>query len=124
MTKTDGYDLDGNYITGHGMFVYQLPIRVLNKKTQKLRHVASLEVHGGAGVAMFQNTVFHFSRNIKSTPLNSMDISAIAGASVQWYPFSHLNRLYFEIGADFVVPFIENMFTGYVEPKACIGWQF
>lgn len=123
-SATSGYTLDGNFISGHGMIVYQLPIRFLNKKTQKLRHIASIDVHGGAGVLMFQNTVFHFSRGIKSNPpLNSLDISAIAGLSLQVYPFSHLNRLYIEVGADFVVPFIERMLTGYIEPKACIGWQ-
>ena len=125
MTKTEGYELDGNYITGHVMIVYQLPFRKVIKKGKnqgKLRHWGTLEVHGGAGVAMFQNTVFHFSRGIKSDPaLNSLDISAIAGLSAQVFI---TNRLYIEAGADFIMPFVENLPLGYVEPQICVGWQF
>lgn len=125
MTKTDGYELDGNYITGHGMLVYQFPFRSVIKKGKnqgKLRHWGTLEVHGGAGIAMFQNTVFHFSRGIKSDPaLNSMDISAIAGFSAQVFI---TNRLYIEAGADFIMPFMENLQWGYIQPLACVGWQF
>lgn len=121
-TKTDGYELDGNYITGHGLLVYQLPIRIKTKKSDKLRHIATIELHGGAGVAMFNDTRFHFSRGIKSDPpLNSLDISALAGFSGQIY---FTNRLYMEVGADFIMPFIEELLCGYIQPTLCIGWQF
>lgn len=121
-TKADGYELDGNYITGHGLLVYQLPIRITNKKTGKYRHIATLELHGGAGVAMFNDTRFHFSRGIKSEPpLNSLDISAIAGLNGQIY---FTNRLYMEVGADFIMPFIEELISGYIQPTLCVGWQF
>lgn len=122
MTKTDGYDLDGNYICGNAIFIYQLPIRVKSKKDNtKLRHVATLELHGGAGLSMFQNTVFHFPHDINSEALNSLDISAIAGISGQIY---FTNRLYAEIGADFVMALMENLPMGYVKPVAAVGWQF
>jgi len=124
MTKTDGYELDGNYITGHGMLVYEFPFRTIIKKGKnqgKLKHWGTIEIHGGAGVAMFQNTIFHFSRGIKSVPLNSLDISAIAGISAQIFI---TNRLYAEAGADFIIPFVENLPWGYIEPKLCVGWQF
>ena len=121
-TKADGYELDGNYITGHGLLVYQLPIRIKTKKSDKLRHIATIELHGGAGVAMFNDTRFHFSRGIKSDPpLNSLDISALAGFSGQIY---FTNRLYMEVGADFIMPFIEELLCGYIQPTLCIGWQF
>ena len=121
-TKADGYELDGNYITGHGLFVYQFPIRIINKKTGKYRHIATLELHGGAGVAMFNDTRFHFSRGIKSEPpLNSLDVSALAGLNGQIY---FTNRLYMEVGADFIMPFIEQLISGYIQPTLCIGWQF
>ena len=121
-TKTDGYELDGNYITGHGLLVYQLPIRIKTKKSDKLRHIATIELHGGAGVAMFNDTRFHFSRGIKSDPpLNSLDISALAGFNGQIY---FTNRLYMEVGADFIMPFIEELLCGYIQPTLCIGWQF
>ena len=122
LTKTEGYDLDGNYITGNALFVYQLPIRIKSKKDEtKLRHVATLELHAGGGVAMFQNTVFHFPHDINSEPLNSLDFCALAGASAQVY---FTNRLYAEVGADFVMAFMENLPMGYVKPVAAVGWQF
>ena len=122
LTKTEGYDLDGNFILGNALFVYQLPIRVKSKKDDtKLRHVATLELHGGGGVTMFQNTVFHFPHDINSEPLNSLDFCAIIGISGQVY-FS--NRLYAEVGADFVMPFMENLPMGLVKPVAAVGWQF
>ena len=122
LTKTEGYDLDGNYITGNALFVYQLPIRMKSKKDEtKLRHVATLELHAGGGVAMFQNTVFHFPHDINSEPLNSLDFCALAGASAQVY---FTNRLYAEVGADFVMAFMENLPMGYVKPVAAVGWQF
>lgn len=122
LTKTEGYDLDGNYMTGNALFVYQLPIRMKSKKDEtKLRHVATLELHAGGGVAMFQNTVFHFPHDIKSEPLNSLDFSILAGASAQVY---FTNRLYAEVGADFVMALIENLPMGYIKPVAAVGWQF
>ena len=122
LTKTDGYDLDGNYICGNALFIYQLPVRIKSKTDNtKLRHIATLELHGGAGVSMFQNTVFHFPHDINSEPLNSLDFCALAGASAQVY---FTNRLYVEVGADFVMPFIENLPMGYVKPVAAVGWQF
>ena len=122
LTKTEGYDLDGNYMCGNALFIYQLPIRIKSKKDDtKLRHIATLELHGGAGISMFQNTVFHFPHDINSEPLNSLDFCALAGASAQVY---FTNRLYVEVGADFVMPFIENLPMGYVKPVAAVGWQF
>ena len=121
LTKTEGYDLDGNYMTAHGLFIYQLPIRIKSKNEEKLRHVATFELHGGAGVAMFNNTVFHFPHDINSEPLNSLDICVTAGLSGQVY---FTNRLYGEIGADFTMPFLGNLLFGYIRPVACAGWQF
>jgi len=121
LTKTEGYDLDGNYICGNAIFVYQLPIRIKNKNAEKLRHIATLELHAGGGLSMFQNTVFHFPHDINSEALNSLDFCAIAGASAQFY---FTNRLYAEIGADFVMPFMGDLMMGYVKPIAAVGWQF
>lgn len=121
LTKTSGYDLDGNYITGHGLFIYQLPIRIKNKNADKLKHIATLELHGGAGLAMFNDVAFHFARGLKSEKLNSLDISAIGGLTGQLYI---TNRLYIEAGADFVMPFLGKLLMGYVQPQICVGWQF
>lgn len=122
LTSTDGYDLDGNYICGNALFIYQLPIRIKSKKdATKLRHIATLELHGGAGLSMFNNTKFHFPRNINSEPLNSLDFCALAGASAQVY---FTNRLYAEVGADFVMPFMGEVTMAYIKPVAAVGWQF
>lgn len=122
ITKTEGYDLSGNYLCANALFIYQLPIRIHSKKdSTKYRHIATLEVHGGAGVSMFNNTKFHFPRNIDSEPLNSLDFSALAGISGQIY---FTNRLYAEIGADFVIPFMSNLPMAFIKPVAGIGWQF
>ena len=120
-TKTYGYDLDGNYIGANGILVYQLPIRIKKKGQDKLKHIATIEVHAGGGVAMFNNTKFHFPHNINSEPLNSLDFSAMAGLSGQIY---FTNRLYAEVGADFVMPFMGDLLMGYVKPVAAVGWQF
>ena len=122
LTQTEGYDLDGNYMTGNALFVYQLPIRIKDKKNDgKLRHIATVELHGGGGVAMFQNTVFHFPHNIDSEPLNSLDFCATVGLSGQVY---FTNRLYAELGVDFVMPFMGDLLMGYIKPVAAVGWQF
>ncbi len=122
ITNTEGYDLDGNYICGNALFIYQLPIRIKNKRNpEKLRHIATLELHGGAGLSMFNNTVFHFPHNINSDPLNSLDFCATAGLSGQLYITT---RLYVELGADFVMPFMGDLLMGYVKPVAGVGWQF
>ena len=122
LTKADGYDLDGNYIVGNALFIYQLPIRIKSKADEtKLRHIATLELHGGAGLSMFNNTIFHFPHNINSEPLNSLSLDATAGVSFQVY---FTNRLYAEVGADFVMPFMKDLPMGYVLPMACVGWQF
>ena len=122
VTKTEGYELDGNYICANGILVYQLPIRIKSKVDEtKLRHIATIEVHAGAGVSMFQNTVFHFPHDINSEALNSINLSAMAGVSGQVY---FTNRLYAEIGVDFVMPFIQSLPMGYIKPVAAVGWQF
>ena len=119
---TEGYKIDGNFASGFGLFVYQLPIRFKDKKnTDKLRHVATLEIHGGGGLVMFQDTKFHFTRDLVSETLNSLDLSVIAGGSIQVYI---TNRLYVEAGADFIMPFMANIAMGYLQPCACVGWQF
>ena len=70
---------------------------------------------------MFNDTAFHFPHNINSEPLNSLDFCAMAGISFQFY---FTNRLYAEVGADFVMPFMQNLPMGYIKPVAAVGWQF
>ena len=115
------YKIDGNLITAHLNFVYQLPIRFRIKNSEQRRHALSLEVHGGVGATFFNDVQFHFSHNIDSEKLNSINLSFDVGGAVQVYITS---RLYAEIGVDFVMAFMSDMQFGVLHPSVCIGWQF
>lgn len=115
------YKIDGNLITAHLNFVYQLPIRFRIKNSEQRRHAFSLELHGGIGATFFNDIVFHFPHDINSKPLNSINLSFDVGGAVQVYITS---RLYAEVGVDFVMAFVKDMQFGVLHPSVCIGWQF
>lgn len=115
------YKIDGNLITAHLNFVYQLPIRFRIKNSDQRRHTFSLELHGGVGTTFFNDIVFHFPHDINSKPLNSINLSFDVGGAVQVYITS---RLYAEVGVDFVMAFVKDMQFGVLHPSVCIGWQF
>ena len=115
------YKIDGNLITAHLNFVYQLPIRFRIKNSEQRRHAFSLELHGGIGATFFNDVQFHFSHNIDSEKLNSINLSFDVGGAVQVYITS---RLYAEVGVDFVMAFMSDMQFGVLHPSVCIGWQF
>ena len=115
------YKIDGNLITAHLNFVYQLPIRFRIKNSEQRRHAFSLELHGGIGATFFNDIVFLFPHDINSKPLNSINLSFDVGGAVQVYITS---RLYAEVGVDFVMAFMSDMQFGVLHPSVCIGWQF
>ena len=115
------YKIDGNLITAHLNFVYQLPIRFRIKNSEQRRHALTLEVHGGVGATFFNDVQFHFPHNIDSEKLNSINLSFDVGGAVQVYITS---RLYAEVGVDFVMAFVKDMQFGVLHPSVCIGWQF
>lgn len=115
------YKIDGNLITAHLNFVYQLPIRFRIKNSDQRRHAFSLELHGGVGATFFNDMQFHFPHNIDSEKLNSINLSFDVGGAVQVYITS---RLYAEVGVDFVMAFMSDMQFGVLHPSVCIGWQF
>lgn len=117
----DTYKIDGNLITAHANFVYQFPLRFRIKQTDKTRHVATLQLHAGGGMAMFNNFKFHFDHGMASDPLNSLNVSVMAGALSQIYI---TNRLYTEVSADYIMPFVSDMMFGMFVPSVGIGWQF
>ena len=112
-SELDGYDIDGNIMNGHALFIYQLPFG-------KRRRVF-WEVHGGAGVTYFHNIKFHFPHNIESKQLNTMSLSYDAGTSLMVYVNK---RLYIEAGGDYVFTQNKDLPMGEVLPYAGIGWQF
>lgn len=117
----NNYQIDGNFINADALFVYQLPVRVKHKGTEKRRHAFTFEIHGGAGLSFFNDVKFHFEHNIVSEPLNSINFSAVAGGAFQLYL---TNRLYAELSADYLAAFLDDMDFGMVLPSFSIGWQF
>ena len=115
------YQIDGNLINADALFLYQLPVRVKSKKSEKRRHILTLEVHGGAGISFFNDLKFHFEHDIVSEPLNSINLNAVFGGAVQFYI---TNRLYSEFSFDCVLAFLSDMDFGMILPSVSIGWQF
>ena len=68
-----------------------------------------------------QDFKFHFDHNITTNPLNSLNISMDFGFAAQIYI---TNRLYTEIGADYIMAFVSDMGFGMLEPQVSVGWQF
>ena len=117
----DSYTIDGNLLTAHALFVYQLPIRTKSKTSTQQKHIMTLEFHAGAGFTIFNDFKFHFDHNITTNPLNSLNISMDFGFAAQIYI---TNRLYTEIGADYIMAFVSDMGFGMLEPQVSVGWQF
>lgn len=117
----NNYQIDGNLINTDALFLYQLPVRVKSKNSEKRRHILTFELHGGAGISFFNDFKFHFEHNIVSDPLNSLNLNAIAGGAIQFYI---TNRLYTEISADYLMAFLNDMDFGMILPSLSIGWQF
>ena len=119
--KINGYKLGGNMILTHGLFIYQLPIRVQSKTTGMQRHILTIEAHGGPGLTMFTDYKFDFGNEAYSTALNSGNFSILTGGAVQYYI---TNRLYAEADIDYVNAFAKGMKFGLLVPSLSIGWQF
>ncbi len=115
------YQIDGNLINADALFVYQLPVRVKIKNSEKRRHILTFELHGGAGLSFFNDLKFHFEHDIVSDPLNSINLNAIAGGAVQLYI---TNRIYTEIATDYLMAFLNDMDFGMILPSVSVGWQF
>lgn len=120
-SDTSVYSIDGNLITAHLNFIYQLPVRFKIPNENKRKHALTLELHGGFGTTYFNNIAFHFAHNIDSEPLNSINLSFDVGIALQLYV---TNRLYTELCTDFVMAFMSDMQFGVLHPSVSIGWQF
>lgn len=120
-SDTSVYSIDGNLITAHLNFIYQLPVRFKIPNENKRKHALTLELHGGFGTTYFNNIAFHFAHNINSEPLNSINLSFDVGIALQLYV---TNRLYTELCTDFVMAFMSDMQFGVLHPSVSIGWQF
>lgn len=115
------YSIDGNLVSGYLNFVYQFPIRLKPNEKGVRKQIMTLELHGGAGVEYFMNYMFHFSHDIDSEPLNSMNLSFDAGGAVSVFL---TNRLYIEANVDFCITLISDMSMGVLRPSVLVGWQF
>lgn len=121
ISNKDTYLIDGTLLAAHALFVYQFPIRIKLKASSQQKHIITLDFHAGAGFTFFNDFKFHFDHNIVSNPLNSLNISIDFGFAAQIYI---TNRLYTEIGADYIMAFVSDMEFGMLEPQISIGWQF
>lgn len=117
----DSYSIDGNFITGHLDFVYQIPFYSKANAEGKRRHNCNLELHAGAGVSFFNQYMFHFPHNIDSDPLNSISLSINAGALAQIYI---TQRLFIEPSADYIMTVSDKNNFGFIIPGISIGRQF
>ena len=116
----ENYKIDGSLISGFTNLVYQKPIYFRVSETQR-KHIMTLEAHVGGGIVYFNNYVFSFSHDIKSEPLNSLNIAVDAGLALQYFITS---RLYAEVDVTFINAFAKNTKFGMVVPTVSIGWQF
>ncbi len=119
--KYSGYSVNGNLSNANAMFVFQFPVRIRTKTGSGHRHIMTLEAHGGAGVTSIFDLKFEFNNGIESDPLNSINLSFIAGGAVHFYT---VGRLYAEVNVDFVHAFMSDMAFGMLVPSVGIGWQF
>lgn len=113
------YSINGNIIFANANFIYQLPIYF--GKGEKRRHALTIEAHGGGGLTCLTNFAFHYENGIDSDPLNSNNLSFVAGGAIHFYIS---NRLYIEANADFIMSFLPDMALGTLVPTISVGWQF
>lgn len=117
--KFDEYSVYGNMLNTHGLFIFQIPIRIKTNSGRK--HIMTFEAHGGAGLTSIYDLKFEFDRGVKSEPLNSINLSFIAGGAIHFYT---LGRLFIELNVDYVQAFMSDMSLGTLLPSVGIGWQF
>ncbi len=113
----DSYDITTHVIPATLNFVYQLPI---------IKKRLILDAHIGGGATLLTNLKFKYSSGIESPAENPLGIAANAGLSLQLYPLTQigLNRLYFELGTDYIVSFFQDTILHIVTPALSVGWQF
>lgn len=119
--EEENYLLSGNLITAHLNFVYQVPLKILDKKLNQKKHLATLEIHSGGGASYFCDYKFYFPHEIVSEPLNSLNISFLLGGALQIYFW---RRFFAELNFDYVQSFVSDMNFGMIVPSLSFGWQF
>lgn len=118
--KINNYQINGNLINGYVTAVYQYPLRVATNQDNVTKHILTFEVHAGAGFTYFKDFVFKFPHDIVTEPLNSFNISAVAGGAVQMYIS---NRLFAEFNLDATYTLCSDMQMINVVPAINIGYQ-
>ncbi len=106
------YDISAHVVPATLNFVYQLPI---------IKKRLFLDVHAGGGATFLLNTKFEFASGVESPPEHVVGIAANAGIALQGYI---LNRLFVELGADYIATFYEGTYFHLIAPTISVGWQF
>lgn len=107
-----GYTGSTHIVQAYCNFVYQCPI---------IRKRFLLDIHGGAGVMSFLNLKIKYPHNLVSDAFNSLHFSVDAGMSFNIYV---MNRLFLELGSDFVYSIVGNGCIIGALPYLGVGWQF
>ncbi len=108
----DVYDVSSHVLPVTLNFVYQLPL---------IKKRLVMDTHVGVGTTFLLGTKFVFSSGVESPAENAVGIAASAGLAFQGYI---LNRLYVELGADYIATFYEGTLLHLVAPALSVGWQF
>ncbi len=106
------YAITSHVIPATLNFVYQYPI-------VKKRFI--LDTHVGLGTTIFTDMKFEFSNGIVSPSQNVLGLTANAGLAFQLYVS---NRLYVELGADYLFTLFQGTMLHLVTPAISVGWQF
>lgn len=116
----DTYSIDGNMMTAMANLVYQKPVNISYANGTRKRHLLTFEAHGGGGLLFMQDLAFHFAKDVDSRALNTYFPGADVGLGMQVY---FTNRIYLELGIDFIYAFMKDMQLGQVLPFVCAGFQ-
>ncbi len=108
----DVYDVSSHVLPTTLNFVYQLPI---------IKKRLILDTHVGVGATFLLNTKFTFNSGVESPSEYTLGLAASGGLAIQYYI---LNRLYIELGTDYIATFYEGTFFHFVAPSISVGWQF
>lgn len=108
----DDYKISSNFLTTYLNFIFQKPL---------IRGKLVLDVHAGSGLAILNNCVFEFSKEVKSPPLNSFALSFDIGTGLQVY---YTKRFYTEFRANVSYSIFKDVNVLSINPCVLCGWQF
>ncbi len=117
----ENYSVNGNVFYGNLNFVYQYPVRKVDKNQKVRRLKMTIEGRAGVGVTYFSDFKYYFPHDIITESLNSLAINMDLGAGVQIY---FTKNLFINIDLDYLMTFAKDTIPGVFLPAVGAGWQF